>query len=150
MKRAAASTTAGTKRLIARLSKRRLTEMIEEATVDCYNDSEQVGGWFTMVQDNLAVPFPTIVLGVPVTVERVDLDRNDQIVEDAFQEGQFAVDGGRSHLLHPPRRVRSVSPGMICPIARPPRAAFQYRPVARTPCSSAAPWSARGTRRSSH
>ena len=54
--------------------------MIEQATVDCYNESEQVTGWFTMIDENLAVPFETTVLGVPVTVERVDLDRSEQIV----------------------------------------------------------------------
>jgi len=54
--------------------------MIEEATVDCYNESERVTGWFTMIEENLAVPFDTVVLGVPVTVERVDLDKADQIV----------------------------------------------------------------------
>ncbi len=54
--------------------------MIEEATVDCYNESEQVTGWFTMIEENLAVPFETMVLGVPVTVERVDLNQCDQIV----------------------------------------------------------------------
>jgi hypothetical protein len=54
--------------------------MIEEATVDCYNEAEQATGWFTMIEENLAVPFETLVLGVPVTVERVDLDKADQIV----------------------------------------------------------------------
>ena len=49
--------------------------MIEQATVDAYGDSEQITGWFTMIEENLAVPFETKVLGVPVTVERVDLDR---------------------------------------------------------------------------
>jgi hypothetical protein len=63
-----------------RISKRKLEEMVEAATVDCYNESEQITGWFTMIDDNLAVPFQTVVLGVPVTVERVDLDRNEQIV----------------------------------------------------------------------
>ncbi len=54
--------------------------MVEEATVDAYGESEQVTGWLTMIEDNLAVPFETTVLGLPVTVERVDLDRGDQIV----------------------------------------------------------------------
>ncbi len=54
--------------------------MIEEATLDCYNESEQVTGWFTMIEQNLAVPFETMVLGVPVTVERVELNQLDQIV----------------------------------------------------------------------
>jgi len=72
----------GVKRLNRRprISKARLAEMIEEATVDAYGESEQVTGWFTMIDDNLAVPFATTVLGVPVTVERVDLNRSEQIV----------------------------------------------------------------------
>lgn len=54
--------------------------MIEEATVDCCNESEQVTGWFTMIDENLAVPFDTMVIGVQVTVERVDLNQREQIV----------------------------------------------------------------------
>lgn len=30
---------------VPRISKTRLEEMVEEATVDCYNDSEKVTGW---------------------------------------------------------------------------------------------------------
>jgi hypothetical protein len=62
------------------ISKARLAEMIEEATVDAYDESEQVTGWFTMIDENLEVPFETTVLGIPVTVERVDLSRSEQIV----------------------------------------------------------------------
>src|SRR5438270_918867 len=62
------------------LSERTLAAMIEEATVDCYNESEQIMGWFTMIEDNLEVPFETTVLGVQVTVERVDLTQSEQIV----------------------------------------------------------------------
>jgi hypothetical protein len=61
------------------ISKARLKEMIEQATVDAYNESEQITGWFTMIDENLAVPFETMVLGVPVTVERLDLNRSEQI-----------------------------------------------------------------------
>jgi hypothetical protein len=54
--------------------------MIEAATIDCYNESEVVTGWFTKIEESLAVPFETRVLGVPVTVERVALSDADQIV----------------------------------------------------------------------
>ena len=54
--------------------------MIEQATVDAHDESEQISGWFTMIDENLAVPFETMVLGVPVTVEGVDLNRSEQIV----------------------------------------------------------------------
>jgi hypothetical protein len=54
--------------------------MSEEAIADCYNESEQTTGWFTVIEDNLAVPFEATVLGVPVTVERIELSRSEQIV----------------------------------------------------------------------
>ncbi len=54
--------------------------MIEEATVDAYGESEQLVGFYTMIDDNLAVPFETTVLGMPVTVRRVDLNNANQIV----------------------------------------------------------------------
>jgi hypothetical protein len=62
------------------ISKTRRREMIEEATVDAHDESEQATGWFTMIDENVAVPFETTVLGVRVTVERIDLDRSDTIV----------------------------------------------------------------------
>ena len=67
-------------RRLPRISKARLEEMIEQATVDAYNESEQITGWFTMIDEKLAVPLETTVLGVPVTVERLDLNRSEQIV----------------------------------------------------------------------
>jgi hypothetical protein len=72
--------TASEERRRPRLSRRRLEEMIEEATVDCYNDSEKLTGWFTAIEENLAVPFETTVFGALVTVERIDQDRSEQIV----------------------------------------------------------------------
>jgi hypothetical protein len=35
--------------------------MVEEATADCYNEDDQATGLFTLIEDNLAVPFPTEV-----------------------------------------------------------------------------------------
>lgn len=54
--------------------------MIEEAIVDAHDESEQTMGWFTMLDERLTVPFETTMLGVPVTVERVDLNASEQIV----------------------------------------------------------------------
>ena len=50
-----------------------LEAMIEQATVDAYGDDEQLAGLFTIIEDHLAVPFTTTVLGVDVTVRKVDL-----------------------------------------------------------------------------
>ena len=63
-----------------RISKARLEEMIEQATVYAYNEAEQTIGWLTMIDENLAVPFETTVLRVRVTVKRIDMNRNDEIV----------------------------------------------------------------------
>lgn len=63
-----------------RISRAKLEDMIEQATVDAYGESEQMTGWSTMIDENLAVPFETMVLGVSVTVERVDLDESESIV----------------------------------------------------------------------
>jgi hypothetical protein len=54
--------------------------MIEEAIVDAYGESEQVGGFYTAIEEHLAVPFETTVLGVAVTVRGVDLTERDEIV----------------------------------------------------------------------
>jgi hypothetical protein len=64
----------------SRIGKARLKAMVEEATVDCYNESEEISGWFTMIDDHLAVPFGTTVLGMPVTVKQVALDASGHIV----------------------------------------------------------------------
>jgi hypothetical protein len=55
------------------LGKAELEAMAREATVDCYDESEQVSGFYTMIADNLEVPFGTKVLGVDVLVEDIDL-----------------------------------------------------------------------------
>ena len=54
--------------------------MIAEATVDCYNDSECVTGFYTMLDDNLTVPFQTMVIGAEVTVAGIDLTVDEQIM----------------------------------------------------------------------
>jgi hypothetical protein len=46
--------------------------MVEEATVDAYGESEQATGWFTMIEQHLALPFETQVLGTTVTVTKID------------------------------------------------------------------------------
>ena len=56
-----------------------LNALIGEATVDCYNESECVTGFYTMLEDNLAMPFHTLVLGLDVTVTGVDLTEDGQI-----------------------------------------------------------------------
>ena len=57
-----------------------LDALIAKATLDCYNDSECVTGFYTMLDDNLTVPFQTVVLDVDVTVAGIDLTDDEQIM----------------------------------------------------------------------
>jgi len=61
-------------------TKAKLEELIEEAVVDAYTEEEQAVGFLTMMQEHIAVPFSTKVLGVDVVVEKVDMTRGGQIV----------------------------------------------------------------------
>ena len=63
-----------------RASSAYLDKLIAEATVDCYNESEPLTGLFTLLEENLAVPFATTVLGVEVIVEKVDMNEAAEIV----------------------------------------------------------------------
>ena len=60
--------------------KQRLQALVEEALVDTYDESEQRTGFFTMIEEHLVLPFETKVLGVTVTVERIDLTEAGEIV----------------------------------------------------------------------
>jgi len=65
---------------VERFTVKCLDKFIEAATTDAYNESEQVSGFFTLIDDNLAVPFTTRVLGPTVTVTGIDITESDQIV----------------------------------------------------------------------
>lgn len=63
-----------------RLSKARLDELVEEALVDAYGESEQVTAFFTMMENDLRLPFETQILGMRVTAEAIDITEDDQLV----------------------------------------------------------------------
>ncbi len=58
---------------VSSLSDTELDALVAEAVADCYDEHEQVSGLFSMIEGDLAVPFGTEVLGVPVMVRKVDL-----------------------------------------------------------------------------
>jgi hypothetical protein len=49
-----------------------LEALIDEATVDCYNEHEQATGLFTKIEDELDLPFTTRILGMEVAVVAVE------------------------------------------------------------------------------
>ena len=63
-----------------RLSKAQLDELVEEAVVDANGESEQVTGFYTMMENDLQLPFATEILGMTVIVEGIDITDDDQLV----------------------------------------------------------------------
>jgi calcium binding protein len=63
-----------------RLSKQRLEALVEEAIVDAYGESEQRVGFLCTLQQQVACPFTTEILGQPVRVERIDSNDAEEIV----------------------------------------------------------------------
>jgi hypothetical protein len=56
---------------VAELGKAELNAMVAEATVDAHDEDEQVSGFYTMLEEHLAIPFRTMVLGMRVTVDGI-------------------------------------------------------------------------------
>lgn len=90
-------------------SKARLEQLIEEAILDAYGESEQRTGFYTMIEDNLALPFETEVLGVPVTVERIDVTEAEEIVAICRRGGK-----------------RQAIPVLNLPLPKPPPAGAEW------------------------
>lgn len=57
----------------SRQTKAQLDALVAEATVDAYNEDEELTGLYTLMEEHLAVPFESVALGVQVKVVRIDL-----------------------------------------------------------------------------
>jgi hypothetical protein len=62
------------------LTPAKLDEMVEEAIVDANGESEQITGFFTLLEEQIKFPFKTEILGMEVTVEQLDMTDDEQIV----------------------------------------------------------------------
>jgi len=65
-----------------------LDELIEEATVDCYDEEEQASGFFAVLEDNLALPFTTQILGVEASVAAVEMHDDGRIKAVCERSGE--------------------------------------------------------------
>ena len=72
----------------SRSAEARLDALVEEATIDAHDGEEQRTGFFTALDNDLALPFVTDVLGVEVTVERIDFNDAQEIVAICRRGGQ--------------------------------------------------------------
>lgn len=61
-----------------------LDSLIEEATVDCYNEYEDRVGFLTMIQDNVPVPFQAMLHGDPVMISEIDGD--DRVIKVTIEK----------------------------------------------------------------
>jgi hypothetical protein len=65
-----------------------LDELIEEATVDCYDEQEQASGFFAVIEDNLGLPFATRILGIDASVTAVEMDNDGRIKAVCERSGE--------------------------------------------------------------
>ena len=63
-----------------RLLPLRLDELIEQAIVDAYGPAEQAVAFHATLEQELALPFNTIVLGVMVSVRKLDVTHCGEVV----------------------------------------------------------------------
>ncbi len=63
-----------------RTTKRRVNALVAEAIVDAYTESEQRTAFYTLLDERLDTPFVTKILGTEVSVERIDMTEEEQIV----------------------------------------------------------------------
>lgn len=61
-------------------TKAQLEALIQEAIVDAYDEHEQRVGFLCVIQDNVKVPFSTVVLGIKVEVTGFDDADGGEIV----------------------------------------------------------------------
>ena len=83
--------------------------MIEEAIVDAYTQAEQAVGFHATIEQYLALPFETVVVGAPVTVKKVDVARAGEIVAVCYRGGE-----------------RQVIPILELPLPDPPPAGWEW------------------------
>jgi len=66
----------GNKRLINGRDRILFEKIIEEATVDCYDEYEQISGWACVLEDNLPVPCKCLIGKENAILEKIDTNSN--------------------------------------------------------------------------
>lgn len=69
----------------SRIPPARLDALIEEAIVDAYNEAEQAVGFHAMIEQHLAVPFETVVLGTAAIVKKIDVTARGHVVAICYR-----------------------------------------------------------------
>ena len=62
-------------------SKKKMYErIIEEATVDCYGEYEQISGWACLLDDSIPTPCNCLIGKEKATLEKIDTDDTGNVV----------------------------------------------------------------------
>lgn len=93
----------------SRISVARLDALIEEAIVDAYTDAEQAVGFHATIEQYLALPFETVVLGADVTVKKIDVTARGEIIAVCYRG-----------------RERQAVPILDLPLPAPPPAGWEW------------------------
>ena len=75
-----------------KLTKKQLEDLIDEATVDCYDDSECLSGFTVMIEDNLEFPFSAKVIGEEIMVTGVTEEKDEILAECERKGKKYTVD----------------------------------------------------------
>lgn len=60
--------------------KRIYEKIIEEATMDCYGEYEQIAGWQCLLDENINTPCNCIMGSEKAVIEKIDSDDNGNVV----------------------------------------------------------------------
>jgi hypothetical protein len=77
---------------ISMLGNKRYDEMVEDATVDCHDMSEEIAGFLAMLQENTDMPFDAQVVGCDVKVIDFAMDNNRVLAKVTRDNSTFRVD----------------------------------------------------------
>ncbi|MEW6281583.1 MAG: calcium-binding protein [Candidatus Eremiobacterota bacterium] len=77
--------------------------MIEEATVDCYDEDEQLSGLFCALEEHLRLPFETTLLGMRVQVTAIQQSERDILAVCSRGRERQALSVLQLSLPDPPR-----------------------------------------------
>jgi hypothetical protein len=93
----------------SRIPAARLDALIGEAIVDAYTEAEQAVGFHATIEQHLALPFETIVLGGTVTVKKIDVTARGNIIAICYRG-----------------RERQAIPILELPLPDPPPAGWEW------------------------
>jgi len=71
------------------LSEGELNDLVEEAITDANGDEEAVSGFYTMLENDLRLPFETEILGVKAIVESIDMTEDETDIVAVCRKGKI-------------------------------------------------------------